>query len=102
MPIKGLDDLSKKLGQLADNAKDLGNTTSAPATDILTPEFIAQHTKFSDLAELLQAGGFDVASFQAIPQEKLDGFISSVSSFGSWQEMINSAGVAWAKRKLGF
>lgn len=104
MPAKGFDDLSKKLNRLANNARDLGNTKSASLTDILTPEFIAQHTKFSSADELFEASGFDVSSqtaFEAIPEDQLDTFISSVSSFSSWREMLNSAGAAWAKRKLG-
>lgn len=104
MPIKGFDDLSKKLDQLANNAKDLGNTKSASLKDILTPEFISQHTKFASADEFFEASGFDVstqAAFEAIPEDQLDAFVRSVSSFGSWREMLNLAGAAWAKRKLG-
>jgi hypothetical protein len=104
MEIKGLSDLRKKLDTLASNAKDLGNTKSASLTDILTAEFIARHTKFANADELFADSGFDVsghAAFEAIPEDKLDTFINSVSSFGSWREMLNSAGAAWAKRKLG-
>jgi len=103
MPIKGLDDLSKTLGKLADNAKELSNTKSASLTEILTPEFISQHTKFASADELFEASGFDVSSqatFETIPEDQLDAFIGSISSFASWREMLNSAGAAWAKRKL--
>jgi hypothetical protein len=105
MPIKGLDDLSKKLERLASNAKSLGDTKSASLTDILTPEFICAHTKFDSADEFFEASGFDLssqASFEAIPEDQLDAFVSSASSFGSWREMLNSAGAAWTKRKLGF
>lgn len=104
MPINGLNDLSKKLDQLANNAEDLGNTKSASVTDILTPEFVAQHTRFANANEFFEASGFDVSSqsaFEAIPEGELDTFVSSVSSFGSWRDMLNTAGTAWAKRKLG-
>jgi hypothetical protein len=104
MPIKGLGDLSKKLDQLTKNAKDLGDTKLASLTDILTPAFISQHTRFAGVDELFEAGGFNVNSqsdFEAIPEEKLSAFIRSESSFGSWQEMLNAAGAVWAKRKLG-
>lgn len=105
MSVKGLDGLSKKLGQLANNAKELSNTTSVSLTDVLTPEFVAQHTKFADASELFEASGFDMSSqsaLEALPERELDKFISSVSPFGTWREMINAAGTAWAKRKLGF
>lgn len=104
MTVSGFDNFSKKLDQLASNAEALGNTKSASLTDILTPQFIAQHTKFANAGELFAASGFDVNSqsaFEAIPEGELDTFISSVSSFRSWREMLNSAGAAWAKRKLG-
>lgn len=105
MQIKGLDSLNKKLNQLADNAKELGNTKSASLTEILSPDFIAQHTKFSNAEDFFKASGFDVsdqAAFEAIPEEQLNAFVASVSSFKSWREMLNSAGAIWAKRKLGF
>ena len=105
MGIKGLDDLSKKLDQLANNARDLGNTSSASLTDILTPEFLSRHTRFANADEFFEASGFDVsdqAAFEAIPEDKFDAFVRSVSSFSSWREMLNSAGAEWAKRKLGF
>lgn len=105
MANKDLNSLSKKLGQLANNARDLGNTKSASLTEILTPEFISRHTSFSNAEEFFEASGFDVSSqtaFEAVPEDEFDKFVSSVSSFSSWREMLNSAGAEWAKRKLGF
>ena len=102
MPIKGLDQLSKKLNQLAKNAKD--GTHSVSLTDVLTPAFVSQHTRFADAGQLFEASGFNAnsqAEFEAIPEDKLDAFIRSESSFGSWKEMLSAAGAAWAKGRLG-
>jgi hypothetical protein len=104
MPIKGLDQLSKKLDQLAKNAKELDGTHSVSLTDVLTPAFVSQHTRFADADQLFEASGFNAnsqAEFEAIPEDKLDAFIRSESSFGSWKDMLSAAGAAWAKGRLG-
>ena len=104
MPIRGLDQLSKKLDQLARNAKELDGTHSVSLTDVLTPEFVSQYTRFADAGQLFEAGGFNAnsqAEFEAIPEDKLDAFIRSESSFGSWKDMLTAAGAAWTKAKLG-
>lgn len=104
MSTKGFSDLSRKLGQLADNARALGEAKSASLTDILTPQFISNHTRFQGAEEFFGASGFKIesqADFEAISEEKFDDFVRSVSSFTSWREMLNTAGAAWAKKKLG-
>lgn len=104
MSTNGFNELSKKLNQLAQNVENLSNTTSASLTDILTPAFISQHTKFSNLGELFEAGEFDVSSqaaFEAIDENELDAFIQVQSSFSSWKEMLSTAGTTWTRKKLG-
>ncbi|MCC5865937.1 MAG: hypothetical protein JJU31_12505 [Wenzhouxiangella sp.] len=104
MSVKGFDGLRKNLNQLSKNAANMEGTKSASLTEILTPEFMAQHTKYANAEEFFEASGFDVSnqeSFESIPENELDAFVSSATSFGSWREMLNSAGVLWAQRKLG-
>lgn len=104
MATKGFGDLSKKLNQLANNARALGNTKSASLTDILTPQFMSSHTRFQTANEFFEASGFKVdsqADFEAIPEDQLDAFVQSSSSFTSWRELLNTAGAVWAKKKLG-
>ncbi len=93
----------KKLEELARNAKKLGNTKAASLADILTPAFVAEHTRFANGDELFTAGGFNVstqADFEAISEEKLDAFIRSESAYNSWRAMLNAAGARWAKWQL--
>lgn len=90
MSIKGFDQLSKKLDQLAKSARELDGTHSVSLTDVLTPAFVSQHTRFSDANQLFETSGFNASSqaeFEAIPEDKLDAFICSESSFGSWKDM---------------
>lgn len=104
MSIKGLYQLSRKLDQFAKDTEKLDGTHTVPLVDVLTPAFVSQYTRFSDLDQLFEAGGFSansLAEFKAIPEGKLDAFISSESSFGSWKEMLSAASVAWTKGKLG-
>lgn len=104
MTIKGLDELSKKLDKLAKNAEELDGTHNVSLTDVLTSGFISEHTRFANLDELFEAGGFKFNTqeeFEAIPEDELDRFIQSESSFDSWQDMLGAAGQTWAAKKLG-
>jgi hypothetical protein len=104
MKIEGLDELQKKLDKLAKNAEELDGTHSVSLDEVLTPDFISRHTRFSDASELFEAGGFNAGSqeeFEAIPEDELDAFIQSESSFESWQEMLGAAGQEWAIAKMG-
>lgn len=104
MKIEGLDELSKKLDQLSKNASELDGTHNVSMTDILTPSFISKHTRFADADELFEASGFKCDTkeeFEAIPEDKLDEFIRSVSSFESWQDMLGTAVQKWAAKKIG-
>jgi len=105
MPIKGFDQLNKNLNQLAQNIDDLGQTKSASLTDIFTPKFVSQHTRFVNAEEFFKASGLNMstqADFEAIPDNQMDSYIRSETSFASWREMLNAAGVAWAKKRIGF
>lgn len=105
MPIKGLDELSKKAVISVRMQASLPKLNQASLTEILTPEFVSSHTTFGNADELFKASGFDVssqASFEAIPEDKLDVFISSVSKFTSWRELLNAAGAEWSEAKVRF
>ena len=98
--IKGLSDLHKNLNQLSKNMENSIETKSVPVMEVLNSEFLAKHTKFENINEFFKAGGFDQMTFESIPRDKLDSFVSSVSPFGSWLEMCNAACADWAKSKL--
>jgi len=104
MKIEGLDELTKKLDSLATKAKELDGTHSVSISDVLTPAFIVEHTRFSTINELFAAGGFECETqgqFEAIPEGNLDDFIRAESPFESWQDMLGAAGQRWAASKLG-
>lgn len=105
MKIHGIDELGKTLSTIADNAKKLDGTHSVSLDDLLTPEFVAQNTRFANADALFNAGGFSTSSqeeFKAIPEDTLDAFVRAESPFDSWQDMLSAAGGEWAKRQLAF
>src|SRR5574340_1214906 len=105
LKITGLEELTRKLDDLAESANDLHGTHSVPVGEMLTPDFVHAHTRFANVDEFFDASGFKVDStedFEAIPTEELDKFVRSVSSFESWQAMAAEAAKAWAAKKLGF
>ena len=105
LKITGLDEFSKKLDDLANKASALDGQHNVPMNELLTSEFVAKHTRFANSDEMFEASGFEVKTqddFAAIPDEKWDDFIRSISSFSNWRDMLQEAGRVWAAGKLGF
>ena len=101
--IEGLDELQEKLEVLTQKVHELDGQ-NIPMSEVLAGDFISRSTKFSSLAELLEASGFKIESqddFAAIPVNKLDRFIRSNSPFDSWNALLSTAGSEWAKKKIG-
>jgi hypothetical protein len=102
--IEGLDELQKKLDDLARKAEELDGEHNIPISELLTDSFVSRHTSFSSAEEMFKASGFKVETqegFAAIPDAEWDNYIRSISSFDGWQSMLGAAGQEWAKRQLG-
>lgn len=100
----GFDELSKQLKQMERKAKELNNL-KVDFKDMFTEKFMRENTSFSSLQEFADASGFDwstTESFEAIPDDDMDKFVSSNSKFSSWSDMLNSAGTEFTARHLGF
>ena len=103
MKITGLEQLERKLRDLSDRAQSVSGTNSVPVSELLSPSFLAGCTLFNSADELFEKSGFKVesqADFEAIPDDQWDDFIRDNTSFASWKEMLQAAGVAWMKGKL--
>ena len=103
--IRGLDEVSKKLDDLAKKAKTLDGKHNVPMNELLNPTFVSKHTRFGTVEEMFDSSGFKVESQEdlaAIPNDKWDDFIRSVSSFENWQAMLDQAVKNWTAKKLGF
>lgn len=102
--ITGLDKLSRKLKDLSRRAAALDGSHTVPLGELLTPSFLSKHTPYSSLDEMFDASGFKIETeedFAAIPDNKWDEFIRSVSSFPDWQSMLQEAVKDWTAKQLG-
>jgi hypothetical protein len=102
--IKGFDELQKKLKKMSDGMKELEGSNRISIPELLTQSFLLKHTKFKDAQELFDKSGFTIDSaedFKAIPDGDWDSYISSVSDFNSWKEMLQAATAEYVKRKMG-
>jgi hypothetical protein len=104
LKITGLDNLTKNLQDLDKKAKALQGTHPIPLDELLTPAFVSKHTRFASAEDLFEASGFRIESqedFAAIPDDKWDEFIRSVSPFSDWHAMLEAAVGPWTAKKLG-
>ena len=100
MTVRGLEELQRKLGNLAKNVTALNGEHEIPVTELLTPEFLLRNTRFTSLEGLLERGGL-TGGFEAVSKEGRDTFIRANSSFTGWDDMIRAAAEIWVKKKLG-
>jgi septal ring factor EnvC (AmiA/AmiB activator) len=98
--INALEELEKKLRELQDRLDRLETQQEHEVTlaELLNDAFIAKHTPYASVSALFEAGGFKSAE---VAQDKLDAFVRSVSSFQTWQDLVNAATKEWASKKLG-
>lgn len=102
--LTGLKEFQKSIDTLTKKVRALERKQTVPVTDILTSNFVSKHTKFTSAQELFENSGFKLdsqADFEAIPEEAMDSYIRSVSTFKSWKEMLSAAGESYVKRELG-
>jgi predicted xylose isomerase-like sugar epimerase len=82
--------LAKSAGSIMKNI-DLDNLK---LDEILTDKFISENTTLKTVKAFIEKSGLNVSSivdFKNLPIDKLDGFVKSISSFGSWKEMLEKA-----------
>ena len=95
----------KPLEDLARRAEALDGEHSVSLADLLNPAFLRGCSRFQSADEMFEASGFKIESpedFKAIPDTDWDTFISSNTSFSSWEEMQAGAAKAWFAKQLGF
>lgn len=103
--LKGFDELQNSLHDLADKVESLGGEHEVTFEELFVQEFMISHTNFSTFNELLNSSPFEVNSsedFAAIPDAAFDQYISEVTNFDSWGNMLEEASCEYAARQLGF
>lgn len=101
--MKGFKQLQKQLDQMKKGADELASTKEIAITELLTDNFLRKHSDFQSFEDFENQQIFETyQTIEEIPDDEMDAFISSNSSFNSWQEMIDSATSEYAAKKLGF
>ena len=101
--IRGLDEATRQLKRLEDNTRALSGRHDIRSSEFFPPAFMRRYTKFASFDALLEASGFKVesqADFEAIPEAEWEAVIQAHTSFSSWRQMEEKAGVEYAERKL--
>jgi hypothetical protein len=98
MKITGIDQLQRKLSRLQTNAQALDGKHEVPLSDLMPDSFIARHTQFSSLQEMIDASAIEDP--EDLSGEQWNSYVAANSQFSSWEEMQREAAGEWAKRKL--
>ena len=99
LDLSGLENFQKELTQ------KVADFNSKPKTfaDIFDTSFMTTYTKFSNINDFFNNGGFIINSkedFKNINEADLDKYVSEHSSFKTWNEMQRTASVEYAKKQL--
>lgn len=103
--ISGLEELQKRLRELAKGAKQLDGEHDVPFDEMFPPGFMKRYTTFESIEKMMEASGYKVENaedFKAIPDAAWNSFVRQRTKFDNWSDMISKAGEEWAARKLGF
>lgn len=96
LDLKGFDRLEK-------NVSGLSDTDSISLDALMSPSFISNCSQYSNFEELVEGSGFKVESkedFAAIPDQEWEQFIQTSTSYESWIEMQQAAGIDYVKANL--
>lgn len=101
----GFDQLQRDLKRMQENARKLDGLTEVSFSELFSPSFMREHTRFASIDALFAASGFKAETnedLDAIPGKELDAFIAKNTSFSSFQEMLDEAGQQYIMDQLGF
>lgn len=99
--INGFDELKNHLSKIENNVSDLSKTDKLSFDELFTSDFMSKHTNCKSFDEFLSASGF-TQSFEDIPDDDWDTYVSQHSNFTSWEEMMDTAVEQYVSIKLGF
>ncbi|WP_330112707.1 hypothetical protein VSU16_16055 (plasmid) [Cetobacterium somerae] len=97
--IKGLDSITKSLGKLEKNAKELNGTHEIPVEILFNNKFMRDHTNFDTFHEFVESIPSN-KNFEDVEDEILHEHVCNFTIFSSWNEMFEKAGFLYAKTQL--
>lgn len=102
MTFPGMAEFGRELDRLEQVAEDLESST--PTFDEMFPHaFMQEHTRFSSWRELFRSGGFCVETVEDlnhVSEQELDSFVSEVTFFRGFQQMLDAGYAAYVDRML--
>ncbi len=96
MNTTGFKELEKKLASLQEEE-------AVPFEVLFDDTFMQNYTSFQNIQELLKNSGFTISSnedFQKVPDQEWNEYIQKVTEFPNWEEMKQTTGVQYMKKKL--
>lgn len=99
--FSGLNDRQQKLRFIRENAGKIRGKVKL--SELFNPTFMRNHTRLSDVREFFDNSGFKVATkadMRALPDDTWNRYISSVSDFSSWRDMLCAATAEYIKSRL--
>ena len=91
------------LNQLKQNINDLKQNEGPTIKEILSDEFLQEHTSFQNFNELFEKAGFKADTqeeIDAIPQDKIDNFIKENTKFDDFNMMYSTAILIYTQKHL--
>ena len=94
------------MNKIAQTAKEFEEGKNISLNDIMTDDFVNEHTDYNTFEDFLIASEL-ISEGEEITEEILnsndfDEHVKKNTSFGSWQDMLQTASVEYMKRQLGF
>lgn len=99
MEKNGMNQLLKDLKTLEKNGKNLNGKHKIQAEILFNNEFMVKYTNFDSFKEFVEAIPSD-EEFENVNDEILQEHISNGTTFSSWDEMLNKAGLMYAEKQL--
>lgn len=101
---KRMDDLHKEIDVMKDNFRLSEINLDYIRKELLTPDFMSKYTKYSTFDELVKSGNFTIENeiqFKVLTDtSQWNKHISENTSFKDWNEMLRTAVLERATRKL--
>jgi hypothetical protein len=91
-----------EIKDMARAAKEFQGDHQVSLPELLTDAFLGKYTSFNSFAEFEQQEIFNkYSSFEEIPDDELNAFVSANTKFSNWAEMLEEAVVEYTFKKLG-
>jgi len=100
---KSLDEEMQEIETMHNRVSELSGEREVPFSELFDQSFMATHSKYANIGDFFDAGGFDINSpddLEAIPDDEFDQHVNANTHFNSWKEMLQTATSEYHKKKF--